>query len=93
VLNNFYQLFSSFALNFKQIHTRNKKKKFENNMPYWLKRRLEKKIFFNRRFSFAVFVGGEQFLPNLKPYSSRFFCTKACCQKSGGVNGRLFRVI
>jgi hypothetical protein len=46
VLNNFFQLFSSFALNFKQIHTRNKKKKFEINMPYRLKRRLKKNIFF-----------------------------------------------
>ncbi len=29
VLNNFFRLFSFFVVNFKQIHTRNKKKKFE----------------------------------------------------------------
>jgi hypothetical protein len=51
----------------------------------------QKKYFFsNRRFLIAVFVGGKQFLPNLKPYSNRPFYTKACCQKSEGVLGRLF---
>ncbi len=34
----FFLLFSFFAVNFKQIYTRNKKKKFENKMAYWLKR-------------------------------------------------------
>jgi hypothetical protein len=60
-------------------------------MPYWLKRHFKKIFFFlNRRFLIAVFVTGKQFLPNFKPYSNRPLCTKACCQKSGGVNGRLF---
>jgi hypothetical protein len=34
-----FPTFSFFAVNFKQIHTRNKKKKFEKKIPYWLKRR------------------------------------------------------
>jgi hypothetical protein len=62
-------------------------------MPYRLKRRLKKNIFLSRHFFIANFFGGEQFFPNFKPYSNRPLCTKACCQKSGGVNGRLFRVI
>jgi hypothetical protein len=59
-------------------------------MPYWLKRRLKKIFFPNCRFWIAVFVSGKQFLPNFKPYSNRLLCSEACCQKSGGVNGRLF---
>jgi hypothetical protein len=51
---------------------------------------LKKYFFSNRRFLIAVFVAGKQFLPNLKPYSIRPFYTKACCQKSEGVLGRLF---
>jgi hypothetical protein len=31
-LNIFFRLFSFFAVNFKQIHTGNKKKKFEKNV-------------------------------------------------------------
>jgi hypothetical protein len=46
MLKFFSQLFSFFAVKFKQIHNRNKNKKFENKMPYWLKRRLKKTIFF-----------------------------------------------
>ncbi len=45
-LKFFFRLFSFFAVNFKQIHTGNKKKKFENKMSYWLKRRFKKKNFF-----------------------------------------------
>jgi hypothetical protein len=37
-----FRLFSFFAVNFKQIHTRNKKKKFENKMSYWLKKSFKK---------------------------------------------------
>ncbi len=61
-------------------------------MPYWLKRRLKKNIFFNCHFLIAIFVGGKQFLLNLKPYSNRPFYTKACCKKSEGVLGRLFEL-
>jgi hypothetical protein len=89
-LKFFFRLFSFFAVNFKQIHTRNKKKKFEKKMPYWLKKRLKKIFFSRRRFLISVFVGGEQFSPNFKQYSNRPLCTNACCQKSEGVLGRLF---
>jgi hypothetical protein len=61
-------------------------------MSYWLKRRLKKKIFFSRRFLIFVFVGGEQFSPNLKPYINMPLCTNACCQKSEGVLAGLFEL-
>jgi hypothetical protein len=44
-LKYFFRLFSFFAVNFKQIHTRNKKKKFKNKMSFWLKRCVKKKNF------------------------------------------------
>jgi hypothetical protein len=45
---------------------------FELEMPYWLKRRLKKKIFFSyRRFLIAVFLGGEKFSRILKAYYYR----------------------
>jgi hypothetical protein len=50
VLNKIFRLFSFFAVNFKQIHTRNKKQKFEKEMPYWGKKRLKKKIFYTADF-------------------------------------------
>jgi hypothetical protein len=49
------------------------------------------KTFFSPgNFFIAIFFGGEQFLPNFQLYSNRPFYTKACCQKSEGVLGRLF---
>jgi hypothetical protein len=59
-------------------------------MSYWLKRRLKKKKIFRRRCLIFVYVSGEQFSPNLKPYYNRPLCTNACCQKSEGVLGGLF---
>jgi hypothetical protein len=47
-LKFFFQLFSFFAVNFKQIHTRNNKKKFEKKVLL-VKRRLKRKIV-RRRF-------------------------------------------
>jgi hypothetical protein len=56
-----------------------------------VKKTLQKKNFFiRRRFLIFVFVGGEQFLPNFKPYSNRPLYPNACCQKSEGVLGGLF---
>jgi hypothetical protein len=46
VLKNNFCLFSFFGVNFKQICTRNKKKKFEKEISYWLKRCFKKKFFF-----------------------------------------------
>jgi hypothetical protein len=50
-VKKFFSTFFFFEVNFKQIHTGNKKKKFENKMYYWLKRRFKQKIF----LSAAVF--------------------------------------
>jgi hypothetical protein len=110
-------LFPFFAVNFKFLHTRNKKKKFEKkkfrggrarsaslrrrcsrltalfNSALQVKKTYFNFFFSNRHFFIAVFVGSKQFLPNFKPYSNRPLCTKACCKKSGGVNGKFFRVI
>jgi hypothetical protein len=62
-------------------------------MPYWLKRRLKKTFFCYRHFLIAVFVDGEQFSRTSKAFYYRPIPNIACCQKSGGVIGRLFRVI
>jgi hypothetical protein len=50
VENKIFRLFSFFALNFKQIHTRNKKKKFEKNALLVKKTFLIKYFFPNCRF-------------------------------------------
>jgi hypothetical protein len=56
VLKKNFQLFSFFAVNFKQIHARNKKKKFKKEVPYWLKRRFKKNIFFQTAVFLSPFL-------------------------------------
>ncbi len=52
----------------------------------------KKQFFLNRRFLFAVFVGSEQFLTNLKPYSNGPFYTKykSLLSKIRGGSGETF---
>jgi hypothetical protein len=45
---------------------------------------------FHRRFFTAVFFGGGQISPYVKPYSDRSINTLHRFQKSGGIMGSLF---
>jgi hypothetical protein len=90
---DFVAFFSFCILNFAQFAIRNKKKSLNKFCFRDEKLSSKKLIFFHRRFFTAVFFGGEQFSPNLKPYSDRPISSKHHFKKSGGVMGRLFLTI
>jgi hypothetical protein len=86
-----FRLFSFCILNFAQFAIRNKKKSSKKFCFRGEKLSLKKLIFFSSPIFTAVFFGGGQFSPNLKPYSDRSLSTQHRFQKSGGgVMGRLF---
>ncbi len=88
--NFFYFFFWNLKL---QRIFHKKQEKVWKNFVLVVKNFLFKICFFSRQFITAVFFGGEQFSPKVKPFSNRPVSTQHCFQKPGGVIRRLFWAI
>ncbi len=84
--------FFFFAVNFKQIHTRNKKKKFENKMPHWLKRCLEKIFFFTAVFWSPFLLVANNFCWIWNHILIGLYVLKPVVKNQGGLKGDFFEL-